>query len=158
MVTSHSKDLALPGERIGYIAIHPDCAGKGELVDGLIYANRVLGFVNAPALMQHLVKNLQSVSVSIAEYQQKRDFMYQNLTAMGYKLNKPQGAFYMFPRTPIEDDAAFVGELQVHRILTVPGRGFGAPGYFRLAYCVNDRVLEGSLTGFRKVAKKFRMS
>ena len=157
VVTSHSKDLALPGERIGYIAIHPDCAGKGELVDGLIYANRVLGFVNAPALMQHLVKNLQSVSVSIAEYQQKRDFLYQNLTAMGYKLNKPQGAFYMFPRTPIEDDAAFVRELQEHRILTVPGRGFGAPGYFRLVYCVNDRVLEDSLTGFRKVAEKFGM-
>jgi len=157
VVTSHSKDLALPGERIGYIAVHPDCTGKRELVDGLIYANRILGFVNAPALMQHLVKNLQSVSVSITEYQQKRDFLYQNLAAMGYVMTKPQGAFYMFPRTPTQDDVAFVRELQEHRVLTVPGRGFGTPGYFRIAYCVTDRVLEGSLAGFRQAAQKFRL-
>jgi len=157
VVTSHSKDLALPGERIGYIAVHPDCTGKRELVDGLIYANRILGFVNAPALMQHLVKNLQSVSVSITEYQQKRDFLYQNLTVMGYVMTKPQGAFYMFPRTPTKDDVAFVRELQEHRVLTVPGQGFGTPGYFRIAYCVTDRVLEGSLAGFRQAAQKFRL-
>lgn len=155
VVTSHSKDLALPGERIGYIAVHPDCTGKRELVDGLIYANRILGFVNAPALMQHLVKNLQSVSVSITEYQQKRDFLYQNLAAMGYVMTKPQGAFYMFPRTPTQDDVAFVRELQEHRVLTVPGRGFGTPGYFRIAYCVEDKVLEGSLDGLRQAAQKF---
>ncbi len=157
VVTSHSKDLALPGERIGYIAVHPDCTGKRELIDGLIYANRILGFVNAPALMQHLVKNLQSVSVSITEYQQKRDFLYQNLTVMGYVMTKPQGAFYMFPRTPTKDDVAFVRELQEHRVLTVPGQGFGTPGYFRIAYCVTDRVLEGSLAGFRQAAQKFRL-
>ena len=150
VVTSHSKDLALAGERIGFVATHPDYDGGGELMDGLVFCNRTLGFVNAPALMQHIVRELQSVTVDVQEYQDKRDFMYEHLTEMGYELVKPQGAFYMFPRSPIEDDAAFAAELQGHNVLVVPGRGFGAPGYFRLSYCVTDQTLEGSLTGFRK--------
>jgi aspartate aminotransferase len=158
IVTSHSKDLALPGERIGYIAIHSDCSQRKELVDGFIYCNRTLGFVNAPALMQHIVHHLQSVTVSVAEYQQKRDFLYENLTKFGYSLVKPQGAFYMFPETPVEDDIAFVRELQEFRVLAVPGRGFGTPGYFRISYCVDDGTLEGSLAGFQKAAQKFGFS
>jgi len=154
VVTSHSKDLALPGERIGYVAIHPEYEHRQELVDGLIYCNRTLGYVNAPALMQHLVSHLQTVTVSIADYQRKRDFLYQNLTDMGYSLMKPQGTFYMFPKSPLEDDVAFVRELQQFKVLTVPGRGFGSPGYFRLSYCVDDRTLEGSLTGFARVIEK----
>jgi len=157
MVTSHSKDLALPGERIGYIAVHPECSQRQELMNGLIYCNRTLGYVNAPALMQRLVRDLQSVTVPIAEYQKKRDFLYEHLNKMGYSVVKPQGAFYMFPKSPLEDDVAFVRELQQYNVLTVPGRGFGAPSYFRLAYCVEDRTLEGSLTGFRKVAQKFNL-
>ncbi len=157
IVTSHSKDLALPGERIGYIAVHPDYPEKEELVNGLIYCNRTLGFVNAPALMQYIVRHLQSVTVSVAEYQKKRDFLYSHLSELGYSLVKPQGAFYMFPKTPIEDDVAFVRELQQWKVLTVPGRGFGTAGYFRIAYCVDDRTLEGSLAGFRKVAEKFKL-
>jgi len=157
IATSHSKDLALPGERIGYIAIHPECYGKKELADGLTYSNRILGFVNAPALMQHLVRHLQGVTVSVAEYQQKRDFLYEHLTGMGYEVVKPQGAFYMFPKAPGEDDVALVRELQNFRVLTVPGQGFGSPGYFRLAYCVDDRTLEGCLDGFKKVARKFSL-
>jgi len=157
VVTSHSKDLALPGERIGYIAIHPDCSQRDELVDGLIFCNRTLGFVNAPALMQHIVRHLQQVTVSVAEYQKKRDFLYDNLTQMGYSVAKPQGAFYMFPKSPLEDDVAFVRELQQWKVLTVPGRGFGTPGHFRISYCVDDRTLEGSLAGFKKVAQKFNL-
>jgi len=156
-ITSHSKDLALPGERIGYIAMHPDCAQLEELMNGLIYCNRILGYVNAPALMQHIVRHLQSVTVSVAEYQQKRDFLYQHLVNSGYSLIKPQGAFYMFPRSPIADDVAFVKELQQFMVLTVPGSGFGTPGFFRIAYCVDDRALEGSIEGFQKVAKKFKL-
>ncbi len=158
IVTSHSKDLALPGERIGYLAVHPDCSQKEELMDGLIFSNRILGFVNAPALMQHVVRHLQSVSVSITEYQQKRDFLYRQLTDMGYALVKPQGSFYMFPKSPLEDDVAFVRELQKLKVLTVPGQGFGTPGYFRIAYCVEDRVIEGSLDSFRKAAQKFGLT
>ena len=155
VVHSHAKDLALPGERIGYIATNPLYEGREELVDGLTFSNRILGFVNAPALMQHVVRALQGVSVDVGDYQRKRDYLYGRLTEMGYSTFKPQGAFYMFPRAPIEDDAAFVDELQRWNVLTVPGRGFGSPGYFRISYCVEDRVLEGAMEGFAEVAKKY---
>jgi aspartate aminotransferase len=156
-VTSHSKDLALPGERIGYIAIHPECSHQQELVNGFVFCNRILGFVNAPALMQRVIRNLQGVTVSIAEYQRKRDLLYKNLVEMGYSVLKPRGAFYLFPKSPIEDDVAFVDELRQWNVLVVPGRGFGTPGYFRASYCVEDRTIEGSLAGFRKAAQKFKL-
>ena len=154
-LTSYSKDLSLPGERIGYIAIHPDCPRKEEMVNGFIFCNRTLGFVNASALMQRVVRGLQNVSVLAADYQRKRDFLSDNLVEMGYTLNRPQGAFYLFPRSPLEDDVAFVRELQQLLVLTVPGSGFGMPGYFRIAYCVDDRTLQGSLEGFRRAAVKY---
>jgi aspartate aminotransferase len=157
IATSHSKDLALPGERIGYIAIHPECPDKQELMDGFIYSNRTLGYVNAPAMMQHIVRYLQDVTVSIADYQKKRDFLYQNLVDMGYSLVKPQGAFYMFPKSPIPDDVAFVRDLQEEMVLAVPGVGFGGPGHFRISYCINDRTLAGSLEGFKRAAKKYHL-
>jgi aspartate aminotransferase len=150
VATSHSKDLALPGERIGFVAAHPDYDDKTELMDGLVFCNRTLGFVNAPALIQHIVKNLQSVTIDVQQYQDKRDFMYDALTDIGYQLPKPQGAFYMFPKSPIEDDVEFTAELQKSNVLVVPGTGFGSPGHFRLSYCVTDETLAGSLDGFRK--------
>jgi aspartate aminotransferase len=104
--------------------------------------------------MQRIVRRLQNVSVSVAEYQKKRDFLYSHLIAMGYSVVKPQGAFYMFPKSPLRDDVAFVKELGQWNVLTVPGRGFGLPGYFRVSYCVEDRTLEGSLVGLRRVAEK----
>jgi len=155
-VTSHSKDLSLPGERIGYIAMHPECSHREELLDGFIYCNRILGYVNAPALMQHIVRHLQAVTISIADYQKKRDFLYENLSRMGFSVVKPRGAFYMFPRSPIEDDIAFVKALQQLRVLVVPGSGFGTPGYFRVSYCVDHRTLGGSLAGFYQAAQKFK--
>jgi len=157
VVASHSKDLALPGERIGYIAVHPECSQHEELISGFIFCTRTLGYVNAPALMQRAVCKLQDVTVSVAEYQKKRDFLYSHLVEMGYSLVKPQGAFYMFPKSPLEDDVAFVEELRQWNVLTVPGRGFGSPGYFRVSYCVDDRTLEGSLAGFKKAAQKFSL-
>jgi len=157
IVTSHSKDLAIPGERIGYIAVHPDLNDHKELMAGFAHCNRILGYVNAPALMQHLVRHLQAVSVSVAEYQRKRDFLYSHLTEMGYSIVKPQGTFYMFPKSPLEDDIAFIKELRRWRVLTVPGRSFGSPGYFRISYCTDDGTLEGSLAGFRKVAQKLKL-
>ena len=155
VATSHSKDLALAGERIGFIAANPAYRDVGELVDGLTFCNRTLGFVNAPAMMQQVVKHLQSVTIDVGEYQAKRDFLYKELTSIGYLMVKPQGAFYMFPRSPIEDDVAFVDELRQHRVLVVPGRGFGVPGHFRIAYCVTDTILEGSLPGFRAAFNRF---
>ncbi len=149
VATSHSKDLSLAGERIGYVAINPGCPDQAELMNGLTFCNRTLGFVNAPALMQHLVSRLQTETVDAAHYQSQRDFLYNGLTEIGYSVVRPQGAFYMFPKAPIEDDAAFVDALRRHRVLVVPGRGFGTPGYFRVAYSVDDRTLERSLDGFR---------
>jgi aspartate aminotransferase len=157
IVTSFSKDLALPGDRIGYAAVHPDCRDCKDVVSGIIYGNRVLGFINAPALLQHLVRNIQGVTISIADYQKRRDLLFSNLTTMGFKIVKPQGAFYLFPRSPIEDDLAFLDELKAFRVLAVPGSSFKAPGYFRIAYCLDDHTVEGCLDGFRKVAQKFGM-
>ena len=157
VVHSHAKDLALPGERIGYIAVNPAYEARAELVDGFTFCNRILGFVNAPALMQHAIRALQGVTVDVGDYQRKRDYLYRQLTEMGYEVFKPQGAFYMFPRSPQEDDAAFVDHLQQWNVLAVPGRGFGAPGYFRISYCVEDRVLEGAVQGFAAAAAKKRL-
>jgi aspartate aminotransferase len=155
-VTSHSKDLSLPGERIGYVAVSPLCEEVDELIAAIVFANRTLGFVNAPALMQRLVAPLQRNSVNIREYEEKRDLFYNSLTAFGYQVVKPQGAFYLFPKSPIEDDVAFVKDLQSKRILTVPGRGFGKSGYFRIAYAVDKKVIEGALPGFKEAAEKYR--
>jgi aspartate aminotransferase len=156
-VTSHSKDLALPGERIGYAAVNPEIDSHKDLIAAMIFCNRILGFVNAPALMQHVVKNLQGVTVNLDDYQKKRDFLYDNLTQMGFKVRRPAGAFYMFPKTPVEDDVAFVADLSEENVLVVPGSSFGRAGYFRIAYCVEDRTLKGAMAGFRKVAQKYGM-
>ncbi len=158
VVTSHSKDLALPGERIGYLAVNPAYNDREELISACIYCNRVLGFVNAPALMQNIVRSLQNVTVSIADYQRKRDFLYASLTEAGYSLAKPQGAFYMFPSSPIPDDVAFVRDLLEWKVLAVPGRGFGLPGYFRISYCVDDHTFEGAVAGLRQVIARYRQA
>ncbi|MGE3539389.1 MAG: pyridoxal phosphate-dependent aminotransferase [Candidatus Tectimicrobiota bacterium] len=154
IVTSHAKDLALPGERIGYIATHPACADLQELQDGLSFANRTLGFVNAPALMQHVISRLQGVTIDMSQYARKRDLLCTNLAAMGYQFVLPQGGFYVFPRSPLPDDVAFTKLLLQRRILTVPGSGFGTPGHFRIAYCVEDQTIANALEGFREVARE----
>lgn len=148
VATSHSKDLGLAGERIGYIAANPADPSRADLIDAVTFANRTLGFVNAPAIAQRIVARIQGASVDIDVYRKKRDFLYTELTGIGYQLVKPDGAFYMFPRSPMPDDRAFVALLQSRLVLVVPGTGFGTPGYFRLSYCVDDRTLEGSIAGF----------
>ncbi|MFZ5632297.1 MAG: pyridoxal phosphate-dependent aminotransferase [Bacillota bacterium] len=154
-VTSHSKDLALPGERIGYIAVHPEIDSLGLVMDGLVFANRTLGFVNAPALMQRLVAGLQRETVNIDEYREKRDLLYNHLTSLGFEMVKPQGAFYLFPKSPLPDDVEFVKLAQKYNILIVPGAGFGLPGYFRIAYCIDRRIIERSLPAWTALAKEF---
>jgi len=155
VVTSFSKDLSLPGERIGYAAVHPEMTDKKGVVAGLVLCNRILGFVNAPALMQRAVAGLLHDSVDIGVYQRRRDRLCEALGEFGYEITKPQGAFYLFPRTPIPDDVAFVRALQEENILTVPGSGFGGPGHFRIAYCVSEEVIERALPGFERVIRKF---
>ncbi len=150
IVSSYSKDLSLPGERIGYIAVHPEIEGKAQLLGAMTLANRILGFVNAPALMQRVVAELQGVTVDCTVYGRRRELFCKVLREAGYEFVPPKGAFYMFPKSPIADDARFVGLLAEQKILGVPGRGFGMPGYFRLAFCVEDAVISRSAEGFKK--------
>ena len=154
LVTSYSKELSLPGERIGFAAVHPHAQPLKDLVEGMVFCNRTLGFVNAPALMQRVIEHLQGITVDIAVYQRRRDLLCEKLASFGYRFVKPDGAFYLFPESPI-DDVAFVQELQTQNILTVPGRGFGMPGFFRIAYCVDEGVIERSLDGFKQVADRY---
>ena len=156
VVSSYSKDLSLPGERIGYIALHPEIDEKLPLVWALTLANRILGFVNAPALMQRVVAELQGASVDISIYTRRREVFCKILADTGYEFMPPKGAFYVFPKSPIADDVEFVSRLQDQKILAVPGRGFGAPGYFRLAFCVDDSVIERSYEGFRKAMESVK--
>ncbi|MGA3173739.1 MAG: pyridoxal phosphate-dependent aminotransferase [Syntrophorhabdales bacterium] len=155
-VFSHSKDLGLAGERIGYIAISPRIAETKPLVDAMIFANRILGFINAPALMQRLVGSFQKNSVDVAGYQQKRDAIYDILVESGFEVVRPGGTFYIFPKSPMEDDVQFVKILQQHRILAVPGVGFGRSGYFRIAYCTEMDVIERSREAFLEVGRLFK--
>jgi aspartate aminotransferase len=156
VVSSYSKDLSLPGERIGYIALHPEIDEKLPLVGALTLANRILGFVNAPALMQRVVAELQGASVDNSIYTRRREVFCKILAETGYEFMPPKGAFYVFPESPIADDAEFVSKLQEQKILAVPGRGFGAPGYFRLAFCVDDAVIQRSAEGFRKAMESVK--
>ena len=155
IITSHSKDLSIPGERIGYIAIHPESTDAEALSVATNFTNRILGYVNAPALMQRVVAELQDVPADVAGYQKKRDLFYPALISFGYECVKPLGAFYLFPKAPGGDDVAFIQHLKKFDILAVPGSGFGAPGYFRLAYCVRDSMIERSLDGFKKAIESF---
>lgn len=154
--TSYSKDISIPGERIGYLAVHPEASYKEELIGGMSLANRILGFVNAPALMQRVVATLQGVSVDISAYARKRELLCNGLKDCGYDFIKPPGAFYLFPKTPVPDDVKFVKELQKELILTVPGSGFGGPGHFRIAFCVEDETIINALPGFKRAMEKFR--
>jgi aspartate aminotransferase len=153
-VTSHSKDLSIAGERIGYVAVNPECNENNEVGGAIGFCNRAIGVVNAPGLMQRVVSKLQNVAVNVEPYQNKRDFLYKNLTEMGYSIVKPEGAFYMFPKSPV-NDLEFVDALRKEMVLTVAGIAFGTPNYFRIAFCVEDWVLKGSMKGFEIVAKKY---
>ncbi|MBW2141739.1 MAG: pyridoxal phosphate-dependent aminotransferase [Deltaproteobacteria bacterium] len=155
-VTSYSKDLSLPGERIGFLAIHPEVPEKNLLLGGLILNTRIIGYVNAPVLMQRAVARLQGKSVDIGIYKRRRDIFVKGLKECDYDLIEPQGAFYLFPRSPIEDDVAFTREMQKENILVVPGSGFGKPGYFRLAYCVDEKMIEKALPGFKRVRERLK--
>ncbi len=154
--SSYSKDLSLPGERIGFVAVHPQAEQIDELMSSLTLANRILGFVNAPGLMQRLIIELQGVCVDVSIYRRKRDWLVEGLKAAGYDLTVPRGAFYLFPRSPIADDVLFVKMLLEENILAVPGSGFGGPGHFRIAYCVDDSTIEGSLPGFKRAMERAR--
>jgi aspartate aminotransferase len=154
IATSHSKDLSLPGERIGFVAVNPAADDAGDLMGALSLANRILGYVNAPSLMQRVIAGLGEACVDVALYERKRDALAAGLRAAGYDFAMPEGAFYLFPKSPFADEGTFVELLKEENILVVPGSGFGAPGYFRIAYCVDDKVISGALPGFERAMRK----
>ncbi len=155
IVSSYSKSLSLAGERIGYLAVNPAVSDIEEVMSGLILYNRTLGFVNAPALMQRVVAKIQGVTVDVGEYRKKRELLCNGLSSIGYEFLKPDGTFYLFPRTPIGDDIEFVKALTKRKILTVPGSGFGWPGHFRIAFCVDDATIVNSMKGFEEAFKEY---
>ncbi len=155
VTTSYSKDLSLSGERIGFLAVHPGILEVGRLMSGLILANRILGFVNAPALMQRAVARLQGVKVDLSFYQRNRDVLWEALRDAGFTVPRPDGAFYLFPKAPIDDDVAFVRELQEQLVLAVPGSGFGGPGHFRMSYCVSHQTVDGAIPVLREVGCRY---
>lgn len=156
IATSYSKDISIPGERIGFAAVNPAATHKQELMAGLALTNRILGFVNAPALMQRVVAGMQGMSVDIGEYKRKRDLLCDGLADAGYDFTTPSGAFYLFPRTPTADDVDFVRALQKELILVVPGSGFAGPGHFRIAFCVDDETIVNALPGFKRVMRQYK--
>ena len=155
IVSSYSKDLSLPGERIGYLAVHPSIDDKMSLLDALTLANRILGFVNAPALMQRVVAELQDASVDTSIYARRKELICNILDEAGFTFPPPKGAFYVFPKTPV-DDVKFVSLLLEEKILTVPGIGFGSPNHIRIAFCVPEEIIAGSADGFKRAVAKAR--
>ena len=154
VATSWSKSLALPGERIGYLAFSPRMPEAAALFEACTFTSRVLGFVNAPALWQWVVAEVGDQVIDVAPYREKRDLMYEGLTRIGYRCVKPQGAFYVFPRTPIENDVAFVRLLAEEGVLTVPGSGFGMPGHIRISLTVERETIVRALPGFERAFRK----
>jgi aspartate aminotransferase len=156
VVSSYSKSLSLPGERIGFIAVGPDVSGKDDLLNGLIYATRILGYVNAPALMQRIVGSLTESRVDVSIYARRRDAFMKVLDNANIEYSVPEGAFYLFCKVPKSktsrqeaDDKAFVEHLKKHLILGVPGSGFGKAGWLRFAYCVDEKIINASGDAFK---------
>jgi aspartate aminotransferase len=156
LASSYSKDLSIPGERIGFAVVHPEATYRKEIAGGMTLANRILGFVNAPGLMQRVIGAIQGTGVDVSAYAQKRALICSGLADCGYEFVQPPGAFYLFPKSPIPDDVEFVRLLQEELILAVPGSGFGGPGHFRLAFCVDDSTIVNAMPGFKRVIDKVK--
>lgn len=155
-VDSFSKSLSLPGERIGYIVANPAIENVNVLVNGFIFTTRTLGFVNAPALFQKVIGETLDTKVNTEAYKVRRDYLYENLTRIGFSCVKPQGAFYLFIKSPIADDIEFVKHAVKYNILLVPGSGFGCPGYFRISYCVSFDTIKNSIPYFEELFNEFK--
>ncbi len=151
LVTSYSKALAIPGERIGYVALSPTCHDCADLVQALSWSQLALGFVNAPALMQRIIPVIGDQYVDIAPYQRNRDILWEHFQKLGVECVKPQGAFYIFPRTPIADDGVFACEALSERLVFVPGRAFGVPNHVRISFCFETEKILRSLKALANV-------
>lgn len=153
IVSSYSKELSLAGERIGYLAVNPDAEDADMVASAAAVMNTML-CVNAPSLIQHAVARLQGITVDVSIYRRRRDMLCKGLSEIGYDFHVPEGAFYLFPKSPITDDVKFTQILKEELILAVPGAGFDGPGYFRLSYAVPDSTITGSMEGFKRAFDK----
>lgn len=153
LVTSYSKELSLAGERIGYLAVNPEAEDAKLIVAAASVANTMY-YVNAPSLFQLAIAKVIGVSVDVSIYRKRRDILCEGLRGAGYEFVEPQGAFYLFPKTPIEDDVEFCRMLIDELILVVPGSGFGRGGHFRISYAVPDQAITGCLDGFKRAIEK----
>ena len=154
---SYSKSLSLPGERIGYVLVPPKAADSADLYAAVCGAGRALGYVCAPSLFQRVAARCADLTSDIAVYRTNRDLLYSGLTEMGYTCVKPEGAFYLFPRTLEADDRAFCERAKKYDLLLVPGSDFGAPGHMRISYCVKTETVEKALPLFKKLAEEYKI-
>ncbi|OON96899.1 MAG: aspartate aminotransferase [Candidatus Epulonipiscioides saccharophilum] len=153
---SYSKSLSLPGERIGYVVANSAMKDLDEIMSALNVANRILGFVNAPSLFQKVVERYVDAPVNLDLYKSNRDILYKHLVSLGFEINNPDGAFYLFPKSLISDDVAFCNEAKKFNLLLVPGSAFGCKGYFRIAYCVSPSTVINSLSSFTNLVAHFK--
>ncbi len=157
VIGSFSKNLSLAGERIGFIGVNPALENGQELMAGLIMCNRILGFVNAPVVAQKLILQCMDSEVDLNIYRRRRDKMAKVLKDAGLEFTMPRGAFYFFPKSPTVDESVFINALVEQRVLAVPGRGFGMPGYFRLAFCsISEEAIEKSADSFKRAVESVR--
>ena len=154
---SYSKSLSLPGERIGYLVIPEAMQGSEQVIAGANVANRVLGFVNAPTLQQKVVAQCIEESTDISYYNRNREALYTGLTKLGFACVKPEGAFYLFVKSPTQDEKVFCAKAKAHHILLVPGSAFGCPGYVRIAYCVAYETIVRALPHFEALARELQI-
>lgn len=155
IVYSYSKTLSLPGERIGYVVIPDEMEDSESIITAVTIANRIIGCVNAPSLMQRTVMKCINEKVDINIYKENRDLLYYKLTELGFECIKPEGAFYLFVKTPISDDKEFCNIAKNFNLLFVPGSSFGCDGYARIAYCVKTEMIKKSLEAFEKLSKVY---
>lgn len=155
VVYSYSKSLSLPGERIGYVVIPKEMENSSEMIEAVTIANRIIGCVNAPSLMQRVVAECLDAKVDIESYEKNRNLLYKIVTESGFKCVKPQGAFYLFVKTPISDDKEFCKIAKKYNLLFVPASSFAYPGYVRIAYCVSYDMIERSKEAFKKLGQEF---
>ena len=154
---SFSKSLSLPGERIGYLLIPDEMEDSRDLIQAATIANRVLGCVNAPSLMQRVIKRCVDAEVDVAAYDRNRNLLYNSLKDYGFDCIKPEGAFYLFVKSPVENEKEFCETAKQYNVLVVPGSSFACPGYVRIAYCVSYDKIERSLPAFKKIAEHYHL-
>ena len=154
---SYSKSLSLPGERIGYLVIPDEVSDAEDVIAAANVATRILGYVNAPSLMQKVVAKCLDAKVDVPFYNRNREALYNGLKELGFECIKPEGAFYLFVKSPVEDEKVFCAAAKKYNILIVPGSSFACPGYVRIAYCVSYETIMNSMPGFKALAEEFKV-